>query len=237
TGQSTNLTDFSDENYGYPVPHGKYVLYNSPASGIDNIYALDTETKVRYQVTCSKYGAYNPAVSPDGKTLYYNDQSADGMDVVKTTFDPSGWRVWAERPQPSYTFAHLVEQEGNPTLLSNIPQETYKAKRYSRLKGIINPYSWGGYFNNNLTAVNVGLTSRDLLSTTTVNAGYNFDLNERTGTWKATVSYQGIYPIIDVSVSKSSRTVNKGSVETVIGNITTINGKNDTTFSVLPERK
>ncbi|MFM8757960.1 MAG: TolB family protein, partial [Methylophilaceae bacterium] len=237
TGGVAELTDFSDENYGYPVPHGKYILYNSPASGIDNIYALDTETKVRYQVTCSKYGAYNPAVSPDGKTLYYNDQSADGMDVVKTTFDPSGWRIWTTRPQPSYTFAHLVEQEGNPTLLSNIPQETYKTKRYSRLKGIINPYRWGGYFNNNLTAVNVGLTSRDLLSTTTVNAGYNFDLNERTGTWKATVSYQGIYPIIDVSVSKSSRTVNKGSVETVIGNITTINGKNDTTFSVLPERK
>ncbi|MFM8914557.1 MAG: hypothetical protein ACKOE6_16815, partial [Flammeovirgaceae bacterium] len=185
TGGVAELTDFSDENYGYPVPHGKYILYNSPASGIDNIYALDTETKLRYQVTCSKYGAYNPAVSPDGKTLYYNDQSADGMDVVKTVFNPSSWQVWTTRPQPSYTFAHLVEQEGNPTLLSNIPQETYKTKRYSRLKGIVNPYSWGGYFTNSLSQANIGITSRDLLSTTTINAGYNYDLQERNGAWVA----------------------------------------------------
>ena len=238
TGQSTNLTDFSDENYGYPVPFGKFILYNSPISGIDNIYALDTETQQRYQVTCSKYAAYNPTVSPDGTTLFYNNQTANGLDVVKTPFNPERWKPWSTRSQqPAYTFAHLVAQEAQPDLLKNIPQQEFKVKKYSRLKGIVNPYSWGGYLNNDLTAVNIGITSRDLLSTTTFNVGYNFDLSERTGAWKATVSYQGIYPIIDVSVSRSKRTANKGSVETVIGNITTINGKNDTTFSVLPERK
>jgi WD40-like Beta Propeller Repeat len=219
TGLSTDLTDFSDENYGYPVPYGKYVLYNSPISGIDNIYALDTETNQRYQITCSKYAAYNPCVSPDGKTIYYNNQGKDGMDVVKIDFNPLQWKLWAKRTQPAYSFAHLVEQEGNPDLLKNIPQENLKVKKYSRLKGIINPYSWGGYFNNSLTQVNLGVTSRDLLSTTTINAGYLYDLNERTGAWKASVSYQAWYPIIDVSVSQGDRTINKGPLT-----ITTITG-------------
>ncbi len=219
TGLSTELTDFSDENHGYPVPFGKYILYNSPISGIDNIYALDTETNQRYQITCSKYAAYNPCVSPDGKTIYYNNQGKDGMDIVKIDFDPSQWKLWTKRPQPSYSFAHLVEQEGNPDLLKNIPQENLKVKRYSRLKGIINPYSWGGYFNNSLTQVNLGITSRDLLSTTTINAGYLYDLNERTGAWKASVSYQAWYPIIDVSVSQGDRTIDKGPLT-----ITTITG-------------
>lgn len=219
TGQSIDLTDFSDENYGYPVPYGKYILYNSPISGIDNIYALDTETNQRYQITCSKYAAYNPCVSPDGKTLYYNNQGKDGMDVVKINFDPAQWKPWTKKIQPAYTFAHLVEQEGNPDLLKNIPQENFKVKKYSRLKGIINPYSWGPYFSNDLTSVNVGITSRDLLSTTTINAGYNYDLNEQSGMWKVSMSYQGLYPIIDFSVSQGDRKVNDGplTVTTVTG--------------------
>lgn len=223
TGQSVDLTDFSDENYGYPVPFGKYILYNSPISGIDNIYALDIETNQRHQITCSKYAAYNPCISKDGKTIYYNNQSKDGMDVVKINFDPTLWKPWTKKAQPSYSFAHLVEQEGNPDLLKTIPKENLKVKKYSRLKGIINPYSWGGYFNNSLTQVNIGITSRDLLSTTTINAGYLYDLNERTGAWKTSLSFQAWYPIIDVSVSQSNRKVDEGNIPIQIqrGNTTT----------------
>jgi len=211
TGKSTNLTDFSDENYGYPVPFGKYILYNSPISGIDNIYALDTETQQRYQVTCSKYAAYNPTVSPDGTTLYYNNQTANGLDVVKTPFNPERWKPWSTRSQqPAYTFAHLVAQEAQPDLLKNIPQQQFKVKKYSRLKGIINPYSWGGYFSNNLTQANIGITSRDLLSTTTISAGYLYDLEERNGAWTAKVSYQALYPVLEAQIFRGERQIETG---------------------------
>jgi hypothetical protein len=228
SGTEKNLTEFTDENIGHPVPHGKYILYNSPISGIDNIYALNTETNQRYQITSSKYAAYNPCVSRDGKTIYYNEQGKDGMDVVKIAFDPSTWKLWTKKTQPSTFFNHLVEQEGMPNLLSTIPDSTFKAKKYSRLKGIINPHSWGAYFDNTLTNVNVGVTSRDVLSTTTINAGYNYDLNERTGALKATVSYQALFPIIDVSFTKSNRQVNEGSIPITIkkGNITTQEARN-----------
>ncbi len=205
SGQSIDLTDFSNENYGHPVPFGKYVLYNSPTSGIDNIYALDVKTKMRYQITCSKYAAYNPCVSADGKTIYYNDQGKNGLDIVKINFDPSQWKPWIKREQPGYSFAHLVEQEGVPDLLKTIPEETLKIKKYSRLKGIINPYSWGTYFSNSLSQANIGVSSKDILSTTNTNAGYTYDLNERTGSWTAGVSYQGFYPIIDAQVFTGTR--------------------------------
>jgi hypothetical protein len=214
SGGEKYLTEFSDENIGHPVPYGKYVLYNSPISGIDNVYALDTETKQRHQITSSKYASYNPCVSRDGKTIYYNEQGKDGMDVVKIAFDPSTWKLWTRKTQPSTVFNHLVEQEGMPNLLSTIPDSTLKVKKYSRLKGIVNPYSWGTYFNNDLTNVNIGISSRDLLSTTTINAGYVYDINEKTGTWKASVSYQALFPIIDLSVSQSDRKVNEGDIET-----------------------
>ncbi len=212
----TKLTDFSNENIGYPVPFENYVLYNSPISGIDNIYALDVKSGERFQITCSKYGAYNPTVSKDGKTIYYNEQGRDGMDVVKIPFAPATWKTWTQKTQPQNSFQFLVEQEGHPTVMNNLPQLKYETKRYHRWKGIINPYSWGGTASTSLTTAFVGVSSQDLLSTTILNAGYAYDKTENTGAWKASVSYQGWYPIIDFSVSQSDRKVNEGNVETVI---------------------
>ncbi len=68
-GQLNDLTPVTKENIGHPIFAGDYVLFNSPVSGTDNIYALHLPTTKRYQVTVSKYGAYNPAVSTDGKIV------------------------------------------------------------------------------------------------------------------------------------------------------------------------
>jgi hypothetical protein len=83
---------------------------------------------------------------------------------------------------------------------------------------------------NSLTTVNVGVTSQDILSTTRIDAGYTYDINEEVGKWSAGISYQGLYPIVDVRVSQSDRRVNKGTIAyftaappdttTALGNLT-----------------
>src|SRR6185369_11341794 len=167
TGAWTKLTEFSNENIGHPVPSGDYVLYNSPISGIDNIYALNVKSSERFQITCSKYGSYNPAISRDGKWIYYNEQGRNGMDVAKTPFDPSSWRIWKQKVQSPNTFTDLVKQEGTPDVFNTLQSREYIPKRYHRWKGLINPYSWGATINTSLTSAFVGITSQDILSTTT----------------------------------------------------------------------
>jgi len=227
-GTMTKLTDFSNENMGHPVPVEGFVLYNSPISGIDNIYALDVSSGNRFQITCSKYGAYNPALSRDGKSIYYNEQGRNGMDIVKIPFSPSSWRPWNLFTQPDNSFKHLVEQEGTPKVLENLPQKVYQTRRYHRWKGIINPYSWGGTVSTTLTTAFAGITSQDLLSTTILSAGYLYNKTEGTGSWQATASYQGWFPIIDFSVSESNRSVNEGTIQTevITGNSATILNRN-----------
>lgn len=224
TGQSKAVTPFTDENIGYLVPYQKYILFNSPSSGIDNIYAIDTSTGQKYQITSSRYGAYNPSVSLDGKSVYYNEQGRDGLDVVKINFDPSSWKPIDElTTQPTSSFQHLVEQEGRPSLLDSIPTKSFSVKKYSQFTHLVNPYSWGAYIDNSLTSVNIGITSRDVLSTTAISAGYLFDLNERTGVWNTGVSYQGFYPIIDVNFLSGNRSVDEGDIkyDKVVGTDTT----------------
>lgn len=207
TGNENVLILPSDENIGYPVLLDDYLLFNSPISGIDNIYALDLKTKQRYQVTTSKYGAYNAAVTRDKKTIYYNDQSRDGMDVVKAPFEPASWKLFTPGNYENPLVTTLVNQEGRPHLFDSIPQNKFEVKKYSRLKGLINPYSWGPYTEYTLQQADIGIRSKDLLSTTTISAGYVFDINERTGMWQGIVSYQGFYPIIDVRGIVGNRSV------------------------------
>lgn len=206
-GTGTDLLPVSRENVGSPVMQGKYVLFNSPVSGIDNIYALDIETKMRYQVTSSKYAAYNPSVSADGKTLYYSDQNRDGLDVVKAPFDPASWKPYSMQAPPAVKplYQALADQEHHGGLLDTIPQTQLPVKKYSKLKGIINPFSWGPFVTNNLAQINAGIVSSDILSTTSINVGYLYDINEKTSYWNAGVSYQGLYPIIDVNATTGSR--------------------------------
>lgn len=200
------LYEAGTENVGYPVLFNELLFYNSPQSGIDNIYAIDLATKIRYQVTSSKYGAYNPAITSDGKTIYYNDQTKDGLDVVKTPVNLSSWKM-VEQPEedPSLFGKMLAEQEGQPNLLESIPNKSYTSSRYHRVSGMINPHSWGVYTNSSFSTLDFGVSSKDILSTTILDLGYRYDVTEHTGFWRANLSYQGLYPILDFQVTYGDR--------------------------------
>ena len=211
-GKGNDVLPLSQENVGYPILQGHYLLFNSPESGIDNIYAIDLRTGTRYRVTSSRLGAYNPCVSEDGETLYYNDQTRDGLDIVSIPFKPSDWKRYQPRRQASLFFRHLVEQEGHPDIFRDVPAKEYPHARYRKASGFINPYNWGVTVDSDLAEASVGILSRDILSTTSIGLGYYFDINERTSALRGQVSYQGWYPIIDLSASVASRSVNEGGM-------------------------
>jgi hypothetical protein len=200
TGNEIVLIAPSYENIGHPVLYQDYLFYNSPVSDIDNIYVLDIPQQRRLRVTSSKYGAYNPVVSNDGKTIYYNEQSRNGLDVVSIPLDPSQWKEFEVKENEAAFYNVLSEQEGRPNLFDSIPQQKFETDKYSKLSGLFNPYSWGAYFNSTFTQADIGISSQDILSTTSFKAGYLYDINERTGSWRVGVSYQGLYPIIDAQV-------------------------------------
>ncbi|MEM9857046.1 MAG: hypothetical protein AAF843_06810 [Bacteroidota bacterium] len=204
--QENKLTAFSDENIGHPVLRGDLLYYNSPVSGIDNIYAKDLATGTVYQVTSSKYGAYNPAFDAQGEYLYYNDHSVNGLDVVKIPLDRSKWEVFTEAEVNKVAYYEpLIEQEENEDLLQNIPENEYPIKKYSKLGNMINIHSWGPFASTDLVRAEAGVFSRDILSNTNLSLGYVYDIEEETGFASAALSYQAWYPIIDLEYQLGSR--------------------------------
>ncbi|MGK7397706.1 MAG: hypothetical protein ACNS62_24240 [Candidatus Cyclobacteriaceae bacterium M3_2C_046] len=209
TGEFRDLWPPNNENIGYPVLYDHYVFYNSPYSGIDNVYAYDLNTNQKFQVTSRKYGAYNASVSPDGAYIFFNDFSQDGMDVVRLAFNPSQWQPLpkVEVRKVAY-YEPLIEQEGNPDILDQVTEKDYPVSDYKLISGIINPYAWGPYISTSINEVFLGISSQDVLSTTAISAGYEYDANENTGKWLGRVSFQALYPIIDVTVDSQDRNVN-----------------------------
>src|SRR5690606_34924273 len=116
-------------------------------------------------------------------------------------FDSSAWKPFEGGRQMRLFFRHLVEQEGNPDVLRDLPDTQYPDKPCRKIRGMINPYHWGVNVDGDLTEASIGIASRDILSTTAINLGYYYDIQERTSSLIGQVSYQGWYPIIDVSAS------------------------------------
>ncbi|MFM8349025.1 MAG: hypothetical protein ACKOAR_13370 [Bacteroidota bacterium] len=180
-GVETALIPESHRNIGHPVLSGRHLLYNAPSGAIDNIFAMDLLTGRHYQLTVARYGAYNPSVSPDRRFIVYSNQSRDGLDVVRIPYDSSSWIADPVEPADApNSWRHLVEQEGRPGLFDSIPQTTYPVERYRRGSHLIKVHSWGAFLSTDLRSGRFGITSKDILSNLSLNAGLEFDLrNER----------------------------------------------------------
>jgi Tol biopolymer transport system component len=208
TEVETVLITSGTENIGNPGLFGDYLIFQSDYSGIDNIYALNVKKGMRYQVTSSKYGAYNFTISNDQKNIYYNDHSVDGLDIVRSPFDPSKWISQSQVNEDKIGyFQTLEDQENHSHLLDSVPNKEFEVEKHSPLKGLINPHSWGPFLDtDDLNQVQAGVFSRDVLSTTSIYAGYDYNIDTQDGAMVGRVSYQGFYPILDFEFKKGSRT-------------------------------
>lgn len=210
SGQENVLINAGNENIGYPKIYGGFLLFNSPITGIDNIYAFSLSSGERYQVTNSKYGAYNPNVSQNGKHIYYNEHTENGLDIVRMAFIPEEWLPMDNVVDRNiHYFDEVAEQEKATNILEG-PEKDYPVKNYSEIGHIYNVHSWGPYATADLTRAQFGIFSRDVLSTTAMELGYTYDIDEETGFGSASVSYQGWFPIIDLEVQRGSRSSDEG---------------------------
>ncbi|SMD34864.1 hypothetical protein SAMN04488029_2217 [Reichenbachiella faecimaris] len=197
---------FSDrENLGNPVLHDGWLYYATDYNGIDNIHALNLVTKETYQVTNSKFGAFHPRVSKDNQ-IFYNDYTADGFEMASTPVDANSWTKIEDVKYIGFNFEkEMVEEEGFEDVLYNYPDTEYSASKYHKMVKAFRPHTWGLNAIPDNSNYSVGMTSKDLLETTTMSASAIYNNNENTWRGKAKVSYQALYPIIDVSFGFGNR--------------------------------
>ncbi|MBN2357658.1 PD40 domain-containing protein [candidate division KSB1 bacterium] len=182
-----------------PVFHSHYILYNGDFGGINNIQALDLRTGRLYRVTSRPYGAFNPCVSADGKTIVFNDYDMEGLHLAEMVCDPARWIALDSLPDRTIRYYEpLINQEAGVDFMDHITQKEWPVTPYSSYKHLFRPHSWTFEGDALAEAYGLSLYSLNLLGTVQSNVGFQYNRNEKNGHIKAGLSYGGLYPLIDL---------------------------------------
>ncbi len=83
-------------------PDGRYLLWESDADGISNIYAFELPTQRYFRVTRVIGGAFQPDVSRDGRWMLFRNASGIGFDIHEMPFAPASWQPVSYDPVRGY---------------------------------------------------------------------------------------------------------------------------------------
>ena len=185
-------------------PKGKYVFFSSSLTGVQNIFALDASTTEIFQMTNSRFGAFDPAVSPDGKRLAYSDYSAMGFRTREIKLSDALWRqpVGALGQGANY-LSELINREAGD-ITERVPQRQRDIGPYNYFtRGLFNVHSWYPYITTE--EFGIGVLSRNIMNTLAINGQFTYNTNENS--WKTLLrsSYGPYFPILDLEVSTGER--------------------------------
>lgn len=205
-----DILPLSGNLYSTPVFFDGFIIYSSPYSGIDNIYAVEIKTGKQYKITGSRFGAFFPSILRDKKTLIYSDYNIGGMDIVSIAIDQEEWipldKVLINKIE-YFKDENTTFVENDLTDAGKIPEKKYQIKKYSPLKNLINFHS--RVLLPYRTEPAIELYSSNKLNSAFITGGFSFNTNEKTGKFYTRAVYAGLFPVIKIGFSRVGR--NTGS--------------------------
>ncbi len=198
--KSRELTTYIEHQYiqmRNPITTNTHIYFEASFSGIQNIYVVDLNTKNAFQVTSSKYGAFDPSIFEN--ELYYSDYTSVGYDVVRNTIDTEKWIPLEDiQNQSVQYYQEMVKQEGNVNLLDSISTNEYEISRYHKWKHLINLHSWQPFSLNENDGYKplqgIELKSQNKLSSTILHYRYQNIRTENLKKHELDIIYNAFFP-------------------------------------------
>ena len=185
-------------------PKGDFVYFSSSLTGIQNIFALKVSTSEFYQITESRFGSFDPAISKDGKKLVYSEYTAKGFRTTELVLNDALWRqpIIASSQGSNYFSPLLDTEHGN--ILDEIEKSEYFVKPYKYFtKGLLNIHSWYPFITTE--EFGFGFLSKNIMSTLSLTGQFSYNTNEDSWKTLGRVSYGTFFPILDIEISTGER--------------------------------
>lgn len=206
TNEQTILFGPVNENIGTVTVNDGQILFESPVSGIDNLFVL--EGNASRQITSALFGAYAPTLAK-GK-LYYADYTVDGLQVVKKEL------AWEEEQKSSGSFVPVYEKfaalESGDRFDLTKGTAVHKVSDYSQTKNALNFHSWAIVAPPLSPSLSLAAYSRDILNKFSLTVGTEWNLNERTLMGFVSAAWSHLYPVFDLRAAYGGRRQNFESV-------------------------
>jgi hypothetical protein len=208
TGQWTVLLPYTRFDISEPLHYRNYILFRSAYTTIENIYAFDIKRQKLFQVTFSRFGAYNPSISPDSSELLFSTYTDRGFDVTRISLDSSLWKQIPISDEPYGIWPAAKRSDYPENLLSDsLGESSHQPVPYRKLAHLFHVHSWLPFYvplggmprSDNTLPVELGfmLFSQNLLSTFISSIGYHYTNGNHYITPK--ITWRGWYPVFELT--------------------------------------
>lgn len=203
TNEENVIIPYTYDDIMNPVYWNDFIIYSSSYSGVDNLYAIHTQTKEILRVTVSSFGAKYPSVYH--QVLLFSDYSADGYLIGQAPLDLRSWHSIDVVRKAQYPLAdNMSRQETKKIDFSQMKDSTYAVKNYSKVLHAINIHSWMPFYleYNGGSVSDKGLgfqfNSQDNLGTTVTSVGFKQNLSDGRQAGFVKVKYTGSFPVFEI---------------------------------------
>lgn len=195
TGEYTALLPWQHHQIERPLYHGDDILYKAHYNGIDNIYRLNAHNGRIEALTDAKFGAFNPSIAASGE-LTFNDYAYDGHKISSIPISSLGEVDLNNTVETNYDQHETGLADSPPTPTEAV--DSLEVRSYNPLRHLFNFHSLSLSSNNfeNIDNYRPGLfwIANDLLNTSQIILGYEYDTDIRKSVYSAELSYNKYYP-------------------------------------------
>lgn len=194
------------------------LFFESGADGTNNIYCYEPSTSETFRLTTSRFGAFSPALSADGKKLFFSDYDANGYRLAAVPVDSLQKQAadfgTVYDPPLAKTIAEQEVFNLDTDSLEAIP---FDPKPYRKGARLFNAHSWAPFYYDAIDIVNSQaddlstivkpgcmLLSQNRLNTMITQLGWYYDDGDHHG--KVSFAYKGWFPVVDVSLDYGGKT-------------------------------
>ena len=199
SGDIQLITNWTNEQLANPYPSGDYVFFAGSFTGINNIFAVKQGDKTIYQVTSTRLGAFQPAVSPNGKTLAFSEFTSMGYDLKTMEVKPNEWKKITASTPSLLTFYKTSKEQDGGSILEKLPAEEHEVKRFRKINGVFQLHSWNPIVSDPFDPEGgIEIEVDNKISTLSARGGYIYNANEESGRFYGELAYGEFWPIFRI---------------------------------------
>jgi len=191
-GLLTNLLPQTSATIGFPFVHNGFLYFTSSASGSDNNYALQLNTKKLWQLTSDGTGNYFPSVY--NNTLYYSAFTSNGYKLQSTLLTNLFANAAAVEAAKAAVPFPVANSESNH-FLSLDTNRSFLVTDYKKSSGLLNVHSWRPFYE--APEYSFSVYSNNVLNTFSADAFYRYNEAERSHAVGVNGSYGGFFTVLN----------------------------------------
>ncbi len=199
TGEFRKLTEESYSILGKPFEFGRWILLTTGVSMLNQVFAVDQQDGLFYQVSSGNNTHYDPVWDPAHHVILCSEYRLNGKKLVMLPGDPAQWKL-TSLSDGIRDFSGLA---GRDLLQEPDRTEGFEVRRYSSWAEPVHFHSWIVTANDPVWGVEA--RSDNKLNTVSLAAGYDYNRNTKAKGPYLGVTLSMYYPQLTFGISRNTR--------------------------------